>query len=34
LLGNLPTENAALKLVNVERSFTEKHYADMSSKSF
>lgn len=34
MLGNLPTENAALKLVNVERSFAEKHYADLSSKPF
>ena len=26
--------NAGLKLVNVERSFAEKHYADLSAKPF
>lgn len=34
VLDNLPTRNAALKLVNVERSFAEKHYADLASKPF
>lgn len=34
LFADMLSEHAAMKLINVEKSFAEKHYADLSSKPF
>lgn len=34
MLIQLPVNDSAMKLITVERSFAEKHYADLSSKPF